>query len=421
MLKETRPSGPLNVTISVPGSKSITNRALICASLAEGDSCIRNWSDSDDTALMMNGLNQLGILVRRSNDGLVVQGRGGELYPPKFPIPVGNAGTTLRFLIAVASLAKGRVVFEGSDRIAERPIIDLLDSLNLLGVRTGFTPGISRFQVDGGTLGGGSVRLRGDKSSQFLSSLLMVAPLAAGEVEIIVEGPLISASYVDMTLNVMRNFGVTAERKKATKAFFVRSGQRYRPVDFTVEADASSATYAFAAAAVAGGKVHVRGIKADSRQGDIGFLRILREMGCRVEATEVGVSVEGTRSLGGVDCDMNAMPDAVPTLAAVALFARTKSRIRNVAHLRYKESDRLEMLATELRKLGAVIVVYEDGLEIEPVPLKGTRLDPHDDHRLAMSFALIGLRVPGIQIENPGCVKKSFPTFWDEYQKMSAQ
>ncbi len=420
MLKETKPSGIVNASIDVPGSKSITNRALICAALAEGDSSIRNWSDSDDTGLMMNGLNQLGVLVRRSKEGLVVQGTGGKLYAPKFPIPVGNAGTTLRFLFSLAALAKGKVIFEGAERIAERPIADLRDALGSLGIQTEFTAGIPRFQVEGGRLGGGNIRVRSDKSSQFLSSVLMVAPYAADDLTIALDGSFISASYVDMTLDVMRSFGVAVERRNEGREFVVKCGQRYHPAEFKVEADASSATYGFAAAAVTGGTVMVHGVKPDSHQGDYHFLDILRKMGCQVDVRDGGVAVRGSSRLQGVDCDMSGMPDAVPTLTAVALFAATKTRIRNVAHLRFKESDRLAMLAAELRKLGASIVIHEDGIEVEPVRLQGARLDPHDDHRLAMSFAIVGLRVPGIQIENPECVKKSFPTFWDEYQRFSS-
>jgi 3-phosphoshikimate 1-carboxyvinyltransferase len=418
MVKEISPAGPLNARIRIPGSKSITNRALVCAALADGESFLRNASDSDDSALMANGLNQLGVLVRPGAQGWTVHGTGGVLYAPRYPIPVGNAGTTLRFLLGVGAIAKGTVVFEGADRIAARPIHDLLDALGGLGVETVFSEGTPRFQVKGGLMHGGEVRVRGDKSSQFLSSLLMVAPYAGGDVRIRVDGPLASASYVQITLEVMKRFGVEVHQPTEGRVYSLTAGSRYRPTEFIVEADASGASYAFAMAAIAGGGVIAEGARTDSLQGDVGFLNILREMGCEVAAGTDGVLVKRERTLRGVDCDMNTMPDVVPSLAAVALFAEGITHVRNVAHLRYKESDRLEALATELRKLGALVTVHPDGLEIVPVPLHGALLDPHDDHRLAMSFALIGLRVPGVRIENPGCVKKSFPGFWSEFEKL---
>jgi 3-phosphoshikimate 1-carboxyvinyltransferase len=415
MIREIKPVEKISARVRIPGSKSVTQRALICAALARGDSIIHNASDSDDTALMANGLNQLGVLVRKVDGALVVSGTGGRLFAPKFPVPVGNAGTTLRFLTSLAALADGSTVFESDMRMAERPHEDLLNALRQLGVHTQ-TFG-TRYTVHGAGLRGGATKLKSDKSSQFLSSLLMVAPYAKEGVQIEVEGKLSSIPYVDITMDVMEKFGVRVQDFDR-KRFIVKSGQRYSPTKFTVEADASGASYFFAAAAIVGGEVTVEGLKTESLQGDMKFLEVLRQMGCSVTEDESGVRIQCSEKLRGIDVDMNSMPDVVPTLAVTALFADGPSRIRNVAHLRYKESDRLTALATGLKKLGARVTLMENGLEIIPAPLHGAQLETFDDHRLAMSFALAGLKVPGVKIENPECVKKSFPTFWEELEKL---
>jgi len=384
----------------------------VCAALAGGESVIRGASDSDDSAKMANGLNQLGVLVRSTDDAWVVSGTGGRLYAPRFPIPVGNAGTTLRFLLSLAALAEGSTVFEGSERMAERPIDDLLQGLRDLGVETAFLPQQSRYSVRGGGLRGGSVTVRGDKSSQFLSSLLMTAPYAKGDTTIRLDGPLSSASYVDLTLSVMKHFGIVPVVREGE--YRIQGGGRYVPCSYSVEPDASSASYAFGAAAITGGEVMVQGIGRSSLQGDIGLLTVMEKMGCEVHETADGIALKRTRSLVGVHVDMNTMPDVVPTLAAVALFAEGPTRISGVRHLRHKESDRLDTLAGELARLGAQVHATDDSLEITPVPLHGALLDPQDDHRMAMVFALVGLRVPGVVVRNPECVKKSFPGFWGE-------
>ncbi len=415
MIKEITPTGPVHARIHVPGSKSITNRALICAALTKGDSTIRNASDSDDTALMSNGLNQLGVLVRKVTDGLVVSGTGGRLYAPRFPIPVGNAGTTLRFLLSLSSLAEGKTTFESDIRMTERPIDELLDALRQFGgdVQQFGT----RYAVNGHGLKGGVAKLKAEKSSQFLSSLLMIASYAKEDVQIEVEGTSSSAPYVGMTIDVMKTFGVHVVSNEH-KLFSIESGQRYIATEYDVEPDASGASYFLAAAAITNGEVVVEGLKKDSMQGDMKFVDVLMRMGCDVSEQESGVRVQGVGQLKGVDVGMNAMPDVVPTLAVTALFADGPTRIRNVGHLRYKESDRLKALATELQKLGANVIVYDDGLEVTPAQLHGAQLDTYDDHRLAMSFALVGLKVPGVKIENPGCVKKSFPAFWGEFGRL---
>jgi 3-phosphoshikimate 1-carboxyvinyltransferase len=366
---------------------------------------------------MINGLNQLGVLARKDGDQIIVEGTGGKLYAPKFPIPVGNAGTTLRFLLSAAALSEGRVVFSVSERMAQRPNQDLLDALGELGVEARALPEMARIEVVGPTLRGGSVRLRADKSSQFLSSLLLAGPYAREDMEIGIEGKIVSASYVTITRGVMGHFGVPVEGS-VESGFRVKAGHHYVAAAYKVEPDASSASYPLAMAAVAGGEVLVEGMSLSSIQGDAGFARVLEKMGCDVSETPEGLHLARTGSLRGVEVDMEEMPDTVPTLAVVALFAETPTRVRNVAHLRYKESDRLSGVAAELKKVGGDIDVLEDGLVIRPSAVTGGRLQTHDDHRLAMSFALLGLRVPGVVLDNPDCVKKSFPGFWGEFEAL---
>lgn len=415
MIREVHPVQRVNAAINVPGSKSLTNRALICAALATGESIICNASDSDDTALMINGLNQLGVLVRKRDDALLVSGTGGRLFAPKFPIPVGNAGTTLRFLLSLAALAQGKTTFEADMRMAGRPMDDLLEALRQLGSEAKSFG--TRFTIEGGHITGGRVTLNASKSSQFLSSLLLTAPYAKEDMEIVVNDTLSSAPYVEMTVDVLMKFGVEVDCVKPGH-YSVRHLQRYKAGEYTVEADASGASYFFAAAAITGGEVLVQKIRRDSLQGDIKFLDVLEEMGCIVIEEEGGIRVRGSEKLTGVDVDLNSMPDVVPTLAVVSLFAEGPTRIRNVAQLRFKESDRLAALSEELQKLGAQVSLTEDSLVITPRHLGGAQLDVRDDHRLAMSFALVGLKVPGIRIENPECVRKSFPAFWRELEKV---
>lgn len=404
-------------TARVPGSKSFTNRALVCAALASGESKLHDASDADDTRLMRNGLDQLGIGIREAGGDLLVSGKGGRLFAPKFPIPVGNAGTTFRFLLAAAALADGPVTLEGDERMAERPNEELLDALGALGVDVRQSAPGARYTVAGGGIRGGAVTLSAARSSQFLSAILMVAPCAREDVFVRTRGQVSSRAYAEMTLDVMRHFAVIVEGG-VDGELIVRSGQRYRPSQFNVEPDVSSATYPWAAAAITGGPVTVRGTTLSSRQADIGFLGVLQKMGAVVEGSPEGVRVAAAGPLRGVDVDMNGMPDAVPTVAAVALFAQGPTRIRNIGHLRHKESDRLEGFAGELRKLGANVVVQEEGLEIHPGALHAAELSTLNDHRLAMSFALVGLKVPGVTIDNAACVSKSFPRFWQEMEAL---
>jgi 3-phosphoshikimate 1-carboxyvinyltransferase len=420
MILEARTSGPLCGRMRVPGSKSITNRALVCASLARGNSTLTDASDSDDTALLANGLNQLGILVHRRESGLEVQGRGGALHAPKFPIPSGNAGTTLRFLLSLGVIASGTTVIETSGSMAKRPNDDIIDALKAMGIPVRHDPRSTRFEITGTGLPGGEIAVRSDRSSQFLSSLLMVAPYARTRFTVRPSGTLTSAHYIRLTVEVMEKFGVSV-RRGAGESFSVDAPACYTPAAYAVESDASGATYPFGAAAIAGGEVFVPGVLPSSHQPDAAFPEVLRLMGCSVSVRDGGTLVSRGGRLRGVDVTMNGMPDAVPALVAVALFADGETRIRGIGPLRFKESNRIEGFAGELRKLGGEIAVEGDVMTVRQTPLHGALLETHDDHRLAMSFAIVGLRVPGVKIEDPGCVRKSFPSFWEELERLLEQ
>jgi 3-phosphoshikimate 1-carboxyvinyltransferase len=408
----------VDAIIDVPTSKSIMNRALIVAALVDGVTKIINPSPADDCKLMAEGLRKFGITIEEYTDYLLVHGCGGKLTAPKSDIYVGNAGTTMRFLAGLASVANGATRLVGSERMNKRPLNELLAALDQMGVKYESDGGYPPLIIHGGNLRGGDITINGTRSSQFISSLLLVAPFTDSDVNLMIADKLISKPYIDLTLEVMNKFGV--EVKQSENIYKVTHGCRYKAIEFTIEGDASSASYFFAAAAVTGGKVLVRNLSLLSKQGDIKFLDILQQMGCAVTTDVDDVCVRGGQ-LSSISIDMNEIPDMVPTLAVIALFAEGKTCIRNVKHLRYKESDRLSAITTELRKLGAEVTELEDGLEIEPGNLKGSNVETYEDHRLAMSFAIAGLRIPDVSIINPNCVVKSFPGFWNEWNKIEGE
>ena len=419
---EIRPRQGIDSAIPVPGSKSITHRALIASALADGESEIEGALACEDTLLTIGALRELGIEIGIDGRVIRVSGKGGNFSPAPGPreIFLGNSGTSYRFLLSATALARGDYLLSGTPRMCERPIGELVRALNQLGAdarcidRTGFPP----VWVRARGLRGGPVTISGDKSSQFLSSLLLTAPYAETDVDIEINGRLVSLPYVDVTVDVMGGFGIPVHRDDY-RHFHIRAGKRYRPCHFRIEGDVSSASYFWAAAAVTRGVVTTLNIHPrTTRQGDIGFLEVLGEMGCRIIRESDMVRVEG-QGLRAIEADMGSMPDMVPTLAAVALFARGKTFIRNVAHLRFKESDRLRAIALEWQRLGAKIQELSDGLVIQgETPLAGTALNPHNDHRLAMSMAVIGLKVPGIHVDNEHCVGKSFARFWEIWDSL---
>ncbi|MBI2101554.1 3-phosphoshikimate 1-carboxyvinyltransferase [Candidatus Woesearchaeota archaeon] len=406
----------VKAVIEAPPSKSYTQRALVIAALANGKSVIKNPLFSDDTCHMISALKAFGARIERKGSSLAVYGTNGKLKQPKGRIFAGNAGTTMRFITAFASLADGASVITGDKRMQQRPINDLLDALRQLGVKSESSSGCPPVKIYGGNFIGGTAKLKGSISSQYLSSILMVAPYAEKDVKISITGNLASKPYVDITIDVMKNFGVDIKNVKYEK-FIIKNTKKYKSGDYAVEGDASSASYFFAAAAVTKGRIMVKNINPKSKQGDIKFVDILKRMGCGVRNGNSFIEVQGG-SLKGVDVDMNEMPDIVPTLAVTGLFADSATTIRNVPNLRLKETDRLRALAFELRKTGANVEEMQDGLRIKRRRLQKAIIETYNDHRMAMSFAVAGLVINGIRIKNPGCVAKSFPDFWEKFNEM---
>jgi 3-phosphoshikimate 1-carboxyvinyltransferase len=410
-------AGPIHGRIRPPGSKSITNRALVCAALADGVSTLRGALDSEDTRVMVGGLSRLGIDVETRDAGktVIVKGAGGEIPALEAELICGNSGTTIRFLTALATLGHGSFRLDGVERMRQRPIGDLLDALNQLGARAKSENdnGCPPVVVHANGLPGGTTTVRGDISSQFLSGLLMAAPAALSPVVLEIDGPLVSQPYVRMTLAVMRAFGINVETVANMNRFKIAAPQIYKAGTFAIEPDASAASYFWAAAAVTGGEVTVEGLSAASLQGDVAFVDCLEQMGCEVRCDADAVTVVGRR-LKGVDVDMNAISDTVQTLSVVSLFADGPTTIRNVAHIRHKETDRIAALAAELQKLGASVTERDDGLTIVPGKLQAATINTYNDHRMAMSFSLAGLRIAGVRIDNPQCVDKTYPEFFND-------
>lgn len=407
---------PPNATMEVPGSKSYTNRALLVAALARGDSTLTGALFSDDTHYMCNALRKLGIRISedRDQDSFNVTGNGGNIPVNGAELYIGNSGTTSRSLVSYVALGHGEFVIDGDEPMRRgRPITDLLNALTLLGVtaRSQFENGHLPVIVRADGIEGGKTRLDASKSSQFLTSLMLIAPYAKNGMEIEVIGEL-KTPYINITMSIMDAFGIKVINKDY-RYFQITGGQQYVPRCYHIEPDASSASYFFAAAALTGGCVTVRHLHTDSAQGDVQFVRVLEQMGCEVSVSGKGITVRGPQQLMGIDVDMKDISDTALTLAAIAPFADSKVTIRNIEHTRWQETDRIHAMVTELRKLGVTVVEYQDGLEILPTPITPAAVDTYNDHRVAMSFSLIGLKVHGIRINNPECVSKTFPNYFE--------
>jgi 3-phosphoshikimate 1-carboxyvinyltransferase len=372
---------------------------------------------------MIEGLKRLGLGIEATDSGrtLIVQGAGAKVPSLEADLFCANSGTSIRFLTALCTLGHGAYRLDGIERMRERPIGDLLDALNLLGahVRSENDTACPPVIVHANGLPGGTATVRGDISSQFLSALLMAAPAARLPVELLIDGPLVSKPYVKMTIGVMRAFGVVVNSSKELARFDI-APQPYTPCRYAVEPDASAASYFWALAAVMGGEVTVEGLSITSMQGDVAFVDCLEQMGCEVRRDAYSITVVG-RPLRGIHLDMNAISDTVQTLAVVALFGDGPTSIRNVAHIRHKETDRIAAVASELRKLGADVTERPDGLTIQPRKLRSATIETYNDHRMAMSFALAGLRFPGVRIRNPTCVEKTYPNFFHDLAAAVAQ
>jgi 3-phosphoshikimate 1-carboxyvinyltransferase len=417
----TLASGPLDATVRIPGSKSITNRGLLLAALACGSSTLSGVLFSDDSHWFLDGLRRLGVEadVDQDRHQVTVHGVGG---PPaaEAALWVELAGTAARFLLAYSCLGNGTYTIDGNARMRQRPMGDLLATLNALGADCrgmGEQQGLP-IAVIGRGLRGGAAGLAGDKTSQFLSALLMVAPYAREDVDLTMTSPLAATPYIDITTRMMADFGAQVQHD-GYERFRVAAGQRYHARDYQIEPDASNASYFFAAAALTGGRVRVEALDRQSIQGDIRFLDVLEQVGCAIRSGAGWVEVQGPDRLRGVDLDLSKLPDMAITLAALAPFADSPTRIRNVALIRHHETDRIAATVAELRKLGVAVEEYADGMMIYPGWQQSAEIDSYHDHRMAMGFAVAGLKIPGMRIAGAECVAKTFPDFFERFAAMT--
>lgn len=452
-------SRPLDASVRVPGSKSLTNRALLIAALADGPTRLENALFSDDSRYFAAALQTLGFDLHLDENAktMTVTGLGGRIPAERAELFIGNAGTAARFLSAFLTLGHGQYTLDGEPRMRERPIGDLVETLEALGAviepvgdnsrvdnlildnskpessnteyripnneyrisndqsRKSICPPIT---IHASGLPGGKASIAGDISSQFLSALLMVAPYAQNPVELTLSTELNSKPYVEMTMKIMEEFGVTINSSDYAQ-FSVEPG-RYRAQErYTIESDASAASYFFAAPLICGGTVRVENISRQSKQGDIQFLDVLAQMGATIEETDDCILVTGHSPLRGLDVDMRDIPDTAQTLAAIAPFASSPTRIRGITSARVKETDRVAAACAELTRLGVTVQEHPDGMTIHPCKdIRPAKIRTYNDHRMAMAFSLIGLRAPGVEIENPGCVSKTFPNYFEVLEKM---
>lgn len=406
---------PPNVRLDLPGSKSITNRALVVAGLADGESELAGVLFSEDTHVMMDSLQKMGVGIRQNPNGLSVSisGTGGGLERPAETIWVHQSGTTARFCLPLAALCGQEVTIDGDEQIKNRPHEELCKALQSLGAQIEYLEAPNSFPlvVNGKDLQGGQISLNGGISSQFISALLLAAPCFPDQLELNIDGDLVSRPYIDMTISVMQAFGAQIQRVNDRR--YVISPTGYRNSRYEIEPDASAASYFFAAAAISGGSITVEGLGSRSIQGDIGFVDIVEKMGAKVVRSDNSLSVTGTGSLIGIDASMKEISDTVPTLAAIAPLASGPTVISDVAFIARKESDRVTALITELRKIGVEAEKTETGMVVYPGKVQKGTIHTYDDHRIAMAFSILGLVVPGITLDSPQCVAKTFPSFFD--------
>ena len=419
------PINKIDGEVNLPGSKSLSNRALLLAALADGTTTITNLLESDDTRHMLNALKKLGIEYNLSDDKTkcsIVGNAGAISSNTIHELFLGNAGTAMRPLCATLCLGKGEYILTGEPRMKERPIGHLVDALRQAGANIEYleSDGYPPLKIVANGLNGGKIEIDGAISSQFLTALLMASPMAKKSMTINIKGELVSKPYIDITLHIMQAFGVEVENLDY-KTFKIKAGQKYRAIEsFMVEGDASSASYFLAAAAIKGGTVKVTGIGSSSVQGDIKFVDVLEKMGAKVEWGKEFVSVTKNK-LNAIDMDFNHIPDAAMTVATMALFVEGTTTLRNIYNWRVKETDRLYAMATELRKVGAVVEEGEDYLKITPPKqLKHAQIDTYDDHRVAMCFSLLALDPTSVTINEPECTAKTFPTYFEVLKSISA-
>ncbi len=407
------------VTVEVPGSKSLTQRALITAALAQGESLIRHPLVAEDTGHLMAGLRKLGARIEPVAEGFAVTGTGGAIANPGNEIFLGYNGTALRFLTALVCLGRGRYVLTGEERLCQRPVGPLVSALQDMSVAISCRNNCPPVEVTANGLKGGRITLTDIESSQYVSALLLCGPYTAKGIELTLEGNIVSTPYIDLTIDVMNDFGARIIQT-GHRHYMVSTQNIYTGRDYYVEGDASSASYFFLAAAITKKPIRVYGIKKNSAQGDIHLLDILEKLGCRIASGETWVEVSPTQELapGDMIFDMGDMPDMVPTVGVLAAFRKGRTMITNVAHLRIKESNRLAAMVAELNRIGIAASELPDGLVIEGGQPHGADISTYNDHRIAMSFAVAGLVMPGIEIADKKCVDKSFPGFWQELKKI---
>lgn len=413
-------SQPPDVAIRPPGSKSITNRALMCAALASGTSTLRGALFADDTRAMLDSIAQLGSTVSldEPTGTVTIQANSARPISVEARIDARQSGTTSRFILPAVALSSGLSRVGGSEQLLSRPFGPLLDALRHLGASVDELDSPGRLPVlVRGPLAGGSVELPGHLSSQFISGLMMAAPLMSDGLHIRLVPPVVSEPYIRMTAAVMRSFGVEVRSSDITEQTIPPA--QYTACDYAVEPDASAASYFMAAAAISGGRVTIEGLGTDSIQGDVLFADVLERMGAVVERSASRLTVIGPQRLRGLDVDMSNISDTAQTLAAVAVFAETPTRVRGIEFIRGKETDRIHAIVTELKRSGIRAVEHADGFTIEPGEPAPTRFATYDDHRMAMSLSLLGLRVNGIEIDNPRCVSKTYPTFFEDLQRLA--
>ncbi len=409
-------------SVSAPPSKSVSHRAIIAAALSQGTSLLKNVLFADDTVRTINALKKFGVGITRRGSDLVVRGGGGSLQQPRGIINLGHSGTSMRFLTAVAGLVSGSATFTGSPRLGERPMHDLFSSLSQMGILAKpLRPDRSLpLQVFGSMPRGGTIRVSGSISSQFASALLFIAPFAKHATTISVQDPH-SRPYIELTARVMEDFGVSVFRSD-NHSFIVPSSQRYTGRDYAVEGDYSSSSYFFALAAITKSSITVRGLSPESRQGDSFFLTLLREMGCDVRAQKNSITVTGTGHLSAITADLGDYPDIVQTLAVVSAFAKGVTKIRNIGHLKHKETDRITATALELNAMGVRATHDDHALIIPGGRPRGAVITTHNDHRMAMSFAIAGLGAAGVTtIKNAEVVEKSYPAFFTDLRSLGAR
>lgn len=417
------PIESVNGTVNVPGSKSLSNRALLLAALAEGETTLTNLLDSDDIKHMLDALSKLGVKYSLSADKTqctVVGNKGAFECGSSQELYLGNAGTAMRPLCAALAASSGEFILTGEPRMEERPIGALVDALKQAGAQVEYlkNDGFPPLSIVGASLSGGKIQVDGSVSSQFLTAVLMAAPLFCGDSEIEIIGELVSKPYIDITLHTMAQFGVQVTNSDY-QSFIIQGNQTYRsPGTFLVEGDASSASYFLAAGAIKGGKVRVTGVGSKSIQGDIRFADVLEQMGATINWGDDYIEVVGA-PLKGIDMDMNHIPDAAMTIATTALFAKGKTRLSNIYNWRVKETDRLAAMANELKKVGAMVTEGHDYIEVTaPETLVHAEIDTYNDHRIAMCFSLIALSNTPVTINDPGCTAKTFPDYFQRFESI---